>query len=155
MLSSFYSKRQGYKTKNNSPRQITLFIILQILAKEAFKLIIENPVRTVVLNNMVSFLLFVGKMVIVAGFGTLSYLVFHGWFPEIAHDMPNLNFFFTPLVFITVGTYFIASSFFDVYTMAVDTIFLSLLQDLKQNDGSPDKPYIMEKSESQFRGLLL
>ena len=118
-------------------------------------MIIENPVRTVVLNNMVSFLLFVGRMVIVVGFGALSYLVFHGWFPEITQNMPNLNFFFTPLVFITVGTYFIASSFFDVYTMAVDTIFLSLLQDLKQNDGSSDKPYIMEKSEYPFRGMLL
>ena len=134
---------------------MTLFIILQILAKEAFKLIIENPVRTVVLNNMVSFLLFVGRMVIVVGFGALSYLVFHGWFPEITQNMPNLNFFVTPLVFITIGTYFIASSFFDVYTMAVDTIFLSLLQDLKQNDGSHDKPYIMEKSKFQFRGPLL
>ena len=107
----------------------------------------SNPVRTYVLNKMVDFLLFVGKMVIVAGAGTLSYFVFHGWFPEIAGDLPTLNFFFTPLIFITIGTYFIASSFFGVYAMAVDTIFLSFLQDLNQNDGSPEKPYIMEKSK--------
>ena len=94
---------------------------------------------------MVDFLLFVGKVVIVVGSGVTSYFAFSGWFPELASQIPTLNYFFTPILFITVGTYFITSSFFSVYAMAVDTIFLSFLQDLKQNDGSPEKPYIMEK----------
>ena len=94
---------------------------------------------------MVDFLLFVGKVVIVVGSGVTSYFAFSGWFPELASEIPTLNYFFTPILFITVGTYFITSSFFSVYAMAVDTIFLSFLQDLKQNDGSPQKPYIMEK----------
>ena len=115
--------------------------------REAFKLILKNPVRAYVLNKMVDFLLFVGKVVIVALAGVLSYLVFHGWLPDIGGDIPTLNFFFTPLIFITIGTYFIASSFFGVYAMAVDTIFLSFLQDLKQNDGSLEKPYMMDKSK--------
>ena len=116
-----------------------------LLGKEAFSLIINNPVRTFVLNKMVDFLLFVGKVVIVVGSGVTSYFAFSGWFPELASQIPTLNYFFTPILFITIGTYFITSSFFSVYAMAVDTIFLSFLQDLKQNDGSPQKPYIMEK----------
>ena len=101
---------------------------------------------------MVDFLLLVGKFVIIAAATIVSYFVFHGWFPEIAGDLPTLNFFFTPLIFITVGTYFIASAFFGVYHMAVDTIYLSMLQDLKQNDGTPEKPYMMQKgNETHIR----
>ena len=118
------------------------------LGKEAFTLIINNPVRTFVLNKMVDFLLFVGKLVIVVGAGVTSYFAFSGWFPELASEIPTLNYFFTPILFITIGTYFITSSFFGVYSMAVDTIFLSFLQDLKQNDGSAQKPYIMEKGKT-------
>ena len=122
-----------------------IILYLSLLGKEAFSLIINNPVRTFVLNKMVDFLLFVGKVVIVVGSGVSSYFAFSGWFPELANQIPTLNYFFTPILFITIGTYFITSSFFSVYAMAVDTIFLSFLQDLKQNDGSPQKPYIMEK----------
>ena len=124
-----------------------IILYLSLLGKEAFSLIVNNPVRTFVLNKMVDFLLFVGKVVIVVGSGVSSYFAFSGWFPELANQIPTLNYFFTPILFITVGTYFITSSFFSVYAMAVDTIFLSFLQDLKQNDGSPQKPYIMEKGK--------
>ena len=99
---------------------------------------------------MVDSLLLVGKFVIIAAATIVSYFVFHGWFPEIAGDLPTLNFFFTPLIFITVGTYFIASAFFGVYHMAVDTIYLSMLQDLKQNDGTPEKPYMMQKGNEVY-----
>ena len=124
-----------------------IILYLSLLGKEAFSLIVNNPVRTFVLNKMVDFLLFVGKVVIVVGSGVSSYFAFSGWFPELANQIPTLNYFFTPILFITIGTYFITSSFFSVYAMAVDTIFLSFLQDLKQNDGSPQKPYIMEKGK--------
>ena len=44
------------------------------------------------------------------------------------------------------GTYFIASCFFSVYAMAVDTLFLCFLVDLEQNDGSAEKPYFMSSN---------
>ena len=98
---------------------------------------------------MVDFLLFLGKMVIVVGAATMSYFVFYGYFPELLGDsygkIPHLNYSFTPIICIAIGTYFITTSFFNVYSMAVDTLFLCFLQDLKQNDGTPQRPYFMSK----------
>ena len=93
-------------------------------ARDAFNLLMRNLVRVVVLDNVVNFLLFLGKLAIVLITGTVSYLAFSGQIPDIAEDVPSLNFFYTPVIFIVLGSYFIASSFFSVYGMAVDTLFL-------------------------------
>jgi len=115
-------------------------------AKHAFDLLIRNLVRVVVLNSVVNFLLFLGKLVIMAGAATLSYLVFSNqYFPELHDNVPTLNYFVTPVIAIVIGTYFITSSFFGVYEMAVDTLFLCFLEDLDRNDGTPSKPYFMSK----------
>ena len=47
-----------------------------VSAKDAFNLLMRNIVRVVVLNGIVNFLLFIGKLVIVVGVGTLSYFFF-------------------------------------------------------------------------------
>jgi choline transporter-like protein 2/4/5 len=44
----------------------------------------RNIVRVVVLNKVVAFLLFLGKVVIVAGVGSMSYFVFAKQIPELA-----------------------------------------------------------------------
>ena len=46
-------------------------------------------------------------------------------------NVPSLNYFVTPVVAIVIGTYFITSSFFGVYEMAVDTLFLCFLEGKK------------------------
>ena len=131
-------------------------------ARDAFNLLMRNLARVVVLDNMVTFLLFLGKMAIVIITGTVSYAAFSGYIPAFKEDMPSLNFFYTPVIFIVLGSFLIACSFFSVYTMAVDTLFLrwatpsipsifsktmslSLLEDLERNDGSEQKPYYMSK----------
>jgi len=124
-------------------------------AKHAFDLLIRNLVRVVVLNNVVNFLLFLGKLVIMAGAATLSYLVFSNqYFPELHDNVPTLNYFVTPVVAIVIGTYFITSSFFGVYEMAVDTLFLCFLEDLDRNDGTPSKPYFMPKGLQKVVGKM-
>ena len=50
------------------------------------------------------------------------------------------------MVVIVLATYFIASSFFRVYAMAVDTLFLCFLEDLERNDGSAERPFYMSRS---------
>lgn len=103
---------------------------------------------------MVAFLLFLGQVVIVAGIGCLSYFVFSGHITALKDDVPTLNYFFTPIVVIIVGSYFIAGSFFGVYAMAVDTIFLCFLEDLERNDGTPARPYFMSRGLQKVVGKM-
>lgn len=125
-----------------------------VSAKDAFSLLMRNIVRVVVLNNVVNFLLFLGKLAIVAGVGTLSYFVFSGAIPELKDDIPTLNYLFTPIVCIVIGSYFITTSFFGVYAMAVDTLFLCFLEDLERNDGTPSRPYFMSKGLQRVVGKM-
>jgi len=122
--------------------------------KEAFNLVMRNLVRVVVLDSVCDFLLFLGKLVIVLLSGALSYLCFGRYIPEIQEQIPNLNYFFTPIIFIVLGSYLIASAFFGVYSMAVDTLFLCFLEDLERNDGSQEKPYFMSKSLKKILGKM-
>ena len=55
---------------------------------------------------------------------------------------------------IVIGSYFIASSFFGVYEMAVDTLFLCFLEDLERNDGTPERPFFMSKGLRRVVGSM-
>ena len=127
-----------------------------VSAKDAFHLLMRNIVRVVVLNGIVNFLLFIGKLVIVVGVGTLSFFFFSGQIPipELQDEIPTLNYLFTPITIIVIGTYFITSSFFSVYHMAVDTLFLCFLEDLERNDGTPQRPYFMPKGLQKVVGKM-
>lgn len=115
-------------------------------AKDAFFLLMRNVVRVVVLDKVTDFLLFLGKLTITAGLGVGSFY----WF-ERQQDQ-NFNFYLAPIIVIVVGAYVVAHAFFGVYNMAIDTIFLSFLEDSERNDGSPEKPYYMSKSLKKIVG---
>jgi len=117
-------------------------------AKEAFSLILRNMVRVAVLDKVTDFLLFLGKVVITSTVALLSFWYFSGSLGEkVPLDLaePKLNYYFVPVLIITIGAYFIAACFFSVYAMAVDTLFLCFLVDMEKNDGSKEKPYFMPK----------
>jgi len=111
-------------------------------AKEAFFLLMRNVATVWILDKVTDFLLFIGKLVIVGGVAVSSYYVFSG---QVDEGVPDLNYYFVPVIIVTICTYFIADVFFDVYEMAVDTLFLCFLEDLERNDGSMEKPYFMSK----------
>ncbi|GAV01786.1 hypothetical protein RvY_12442 [Ramazzottius varieornatus] len=56
-----------------------------------------------------------------------------------------LNYIWVPTVTIIMGSYVIASAFFSVYEMAIDTLFICFLEDVERNDGSDQKPYFMPR----------
>ncbi len=93
-------------------------------------------------------------MVIVAGIGCLAYFFFSGGIPDVSDEVPSLNYYFTPIVVIVIGSYWIASSFFGVYAMAVDTLFLCFLEDMERNDGTPARPYYMSKGLQKVVGKM-
>jgi choline transporter-like protein 2/4/5 len=67
-----------------------------------------------------------GKLMITAGMCALAFFVFAEdvHFEKDNLDVPVLNYTIVPILVIGFGTYFIASIFFGVYAMAVDTLFL-------------------------------
>lgn len=104
-------------------------------AKNAFFLLMRNIVRVAVLDKVTDFLLFIGKLSVTAAMGVGSFYFFE--------SQTSLNYYLTPIIILVIGTWCVASAFFGVYEMAIDTLFLSFLEDSERHDGTPEKPYYM------------
>ncbi|XP_069497998.1 choline transporter-like protein 5 isoform X3 [Ambystoma mexicanum] len=115
-------------------------------AKDAFFLLMRNVVRVAVLDQVTDFLLFLGKILVAGGVGVLAFFFFTKRIPVISQETPDLNYYWVPLLTVIIGSYLIAHGFFSVYAMCVDTLFLCFLEDLERNDGSPEKPFLMNNS---------
>ncbi|XP_059489067.1 choline transporter-like 2 isoform X2 [Neocloeon triangulifer] len=112
-------------------------------ARDAFFLLMRNVVRVVVLDKVTDFLLFLGKLLIVSAMFAQWFCIMSGKLPFAIEHIPTLNYYMVPVFVITIGSYFIASVFFNVYAIAVDTLFLCFLEDSERNDGTAEKPYFM------------
>uniref|UniRef100_A0A2K5M8V1 Choline transporter-like protein n=1 Tax=Cercocebus atys TaxID=9531 RepID=A0A2K5M8V1_CERAT len=125
-----------------------------VSAKNAFTLLMRNIVRVVVLDKVTDLLLFFGKLLVVGGVGVLSFFFFSGRIQGLGRDFksPHLNYYWLPIMTSIVGASVIASGFFSVFGMCVDTLFLCFLEDLERNDGSLDRPYYMSKSLLKILG---
>ncbi|XP_032254355.1 choline transporter-like protein 4 [Phoca vitulina] len=125
-----------------------------VSAKNAFMLLMRNIVRVVVLDKVTDLLLFFGKLLVVGGVGILSFFFFTGGIQGLGRDFenPSLNYYWLPIMISILGAYVIASGFFSVFGMCVDTLFLCFLEDLERNDGSLDRPYYMPQSLLKILG---
>ncbi|KAM3620419.1 uncharacterized protein V6R79_023109 [Siganus canaliculatus] len=115
-------------------------------SKDAFFLLMRNVVRVAVLDKVTDFLLFLGKLLISGSVGVLAFFVFTHRIDLIQEQVPSLNYYWVPLVTVIFGSYMIAHGFFNVYSMCVDTLFLCFLVDLEMNDGSPGRPFYMNRT---------
>ncbi|XP_058486208.1 choline transporter-like protein 5-A [Solea solea] len=126
-------------------------------AREAFFLLMRNVVRVAVLDRVTDLLLFLGKVVIAGGVGVCAFFFFTRKISFAQEEVPNLNYYWVPLLTVVIGAYLIAHGFFTVYAMCVDTLFLCFCDDLERNDGSLEKPFhmspelhrILEKTRQQ------
>ncbi|KAM5167266.1 choline transporter-like protein 4 isoform 2-T2 [Callospermophilus lateralis] len=125
-----------------------------VSAKNAFMLLMRNIVRVIVLDKVTDLLLFFGKLLVVGGVGVLSFFFFSGRIQGLGKDFenPHLNYYWLPIMTSILGAYVIASGFFTVFSMCVDTLFLCFLEDLERNDGSLDRPYYMSKGLLKILG---
>ncbi|XP_074092769.1 choline transporter-like protein 4 [Macrotis lagotis] len=127
-----------------------------ISAKTAFMLLMRNVVRVVVLDKVTDMLLFFGKLMVVSGVGILSFFFFTDQIqiPALKKEFhsPELNYYWLPIMVTILGAYVIASGFFNVFSMCVDTLFLCFLEDLERNDGSLARPYYMPKNLMKILG---
>jgi choline transporter-like protein 2/4/5 len=116
-------------------------------AKDALTILATNPLRTFVLDRVTDFVLFLGRLFITAGVGILAFCFFSQSFyidpAARKYFAPDLHYYFVPLIVVVICTYAITKTFFTVFEMAVDTIFMCAMKDLDINDGSEEKPYAM------------
>uniref|UniRef100_A0A0N4ZWB9 Choline transporter-like protein n=1 Tax=Parastrongyloides trichosuri TaxID=131310 RepID=A0A0N4ZWB9_PARTI len=112
-------------------------------SKHAVTLISRNLIRFIIINKVVSVILFIGKLSVALLFGFLSYEFFSGKMFDEDLVENNLNNYLIPVVFIFIGTYYIADLFFDVYEFGVSTTLICFLDDLIRHNGSSEKPYYM------------
>uniref|UniRef100_A0A171AMW2 Choline transporter-like protein n=1 Tax=Triatoma infestans TaxID=30076 RepID=A0A171AMW2_TRIIF len=116
-------------------------------AKDAFNLLMRNVLRVIVLDKVTDFLFFIGKLVITGS------VVAGTYFLIFQRNTLNLHYEGAfPLLAIAVGSYLIAATFFGVYSVAVDTLFLCFLEDCERNDGSVERPYFMSRNLRQILG---
>lgn len=88
-------------------------------ARSAFNLLMRNFLRAIALDKVVEFLLFLTKILVTAGMGATTYVYFMR-----EEFVEKLHYVQVPVVIVMIGTWLIASVFFGVYSMAVDTLFL-------------------------------
>ncbi|XP_026811384.1 CTL-like protein 2 [Rhopalosiphum maidis] len=125
-------------------------------AKQAFDLLLRNVMRLVVLDKVTDFIFFVGKIVIM---GTTIAAFYFGFYEPLEpirkfefFNQPVLNYKWLPMVIIAASSWVISSTFFHVYSIAVDTLFLCFLEDSERNDGSADRPYFMSRKLMNILG---
>ncbi|VEL11545.1 unnamed protein product [Protopolystoma xenopodis] len=128
------------------------YIVTAILGKSfcpaaanAFFLILRNCLRLLVVDSVTGFFLFIGKLVVTVGAGTLAYFFFNGTIQFADLRTNSLNYFYVPIIVVIVGTFAVASLFFSVFSFTVDVLFICVMEDLERNDGTENKPYFMSK----------
>jgi solute carrier family 44 (choline transporter-like protein), member 2/4/5 len=108
-------------------------------AGAATALLIRNAAKTIAVDFVAEFILFTSKIIVAAinGFGIYMYLTY------VPNNFGTIR---NPYVIVAVGTvaaFIVAMAFFSIYHMAIDTIYLSALEDMEHNDGSLERPYYM------------
>ncbi|XP_006005756.1 choline transporter-like protein 3 [Latimeria chalumnae] len=106
-------------------------------AKEAFFILGKNLANVATINCFGDFLLFLGKVFVVC------FTIFGGLMAFNYHR--ELHVWVIPLLLVSFFSYLVAHCFLSVFEMVVDVLFLCYAVDLETNDGSPDKPYFMDK----------
>ncbi|CAF3458018.1 unnamed protein product [Rotaria socialis] len=114
-------------------------------ARRAFHLIISNPLRLLVIDKVCDFLIFLGKLCVTGAIGILAFFFFTHRIAHAEKYVPELRYYFVPLFLIIVGTYIIATCFFSVYSMAVDTLFICAIQDIQLHESDNDHELVMPK----------
>lgn len=111
-------------------------------AKKAFGILASNALRVAALNSIGDFLLFMGKLAVMAATGAVGII----WLKSRS----DLHFFAIPVLLVCVFAYFVAHCFLSVYEMVMDALLLCFCEDCDMNDGSVERPYFCSKRLMAF-----
>ncbi|KAI9221283.1 plasma-membrane choline transporter-domain-containing protein [Blastocladiella britannica] len=113
-------------------------------ARTAFQLLWRNAFRVVVVDGVSNFVLFLGKLFIVAVTCIISLALLTSKYSDAGDN------YGIPLVFIFVISWVVASFFTAIVDMGIDTLFLCFCEDCERNDGSANSPYYMSPELKAF-----
>lgn len=107
-------------------------------AKSVFNLILRNIMDTMVIKNVAGILFTMLQLLVSCIMGGITYGIYY--------KIDSVEYNIIPALLVFFGTYVITTIFFDVYMMAIDTLFICFLEDMERNDGTELKPYFMSQS---------
>ncbi|ORX45760.1 DUF580-domain-containing protein [Piromyces finnis] len=107
---------------------------------KATKLILRNAFRVVIIDRISSIVFILGKLLVTAATVFFTFLLLKN---KNINDTYMLSI---PLIISFLLGLMIISIFMSVLSTTIDTIFVSVCEDLERNDGSKEKPYYMSKS---------
>jgi solute carrier family 44 protein 1 (choline transporter-like protein) len=111
-------------------------------ASRAFTIIASNVLRVAAINSVGDFVLFLGKIGVMAGTAAVGIV----WLKE----NEELHYFAVPVLLCCVFSFLIAHCFLSTYEMVIDTLLLCFCEDCQMNDGTDDRRYFMSTSLMEF-----
>ena len=113
-----------------------------------FRLLLSNGGMIAIVNIIGGMMMVLGKLLIVACTVTLGYQVFQFYPPLTTGDFA-LTGTVLPLVLIGLLAWFIATGFLTVYDQRIDTLLISYIVDLKENESGQ---YMFSESLARAAG---
>ncbi|XP_057700662.1 choline transporter-like protein 1 [Corythoichthys intestinalis] len=111
-------------------------------ARDAFVILVENAVRVATINTVGDFVLFLGKVLIVACTAFAGVLALN--------YQREYTVWVLPLLIVCVFAYMVAHCFLSVFENVVDVLFLCFAVDSKYNDGSAGREYFIDKTLMEY-----
>ena len=92
----------------------------------------SNALRVAAINSIGSFVLFLGKIVVVIATGVISYyilqvsltFIFTSWDDKVLQENKEIQHFWPQMAVSILFAYLIAHTFIGVYSMAIDTMYV-------------------------------
>lgn len=111
-------------------------------ARQVWAILMRNALRLIAVDFIGDFLINLGKIVVM--FGTALAGLF------LLKRDEKIVYWAIPWLLILIVSFAIATAFFGLYEMAIDTIFLCFCEDCERNDGSASRPYYMSEELQAF-----
>ncbi|KAJ3360421.1 hypothetical protein HDU91_004600 [Kappamyces sp. JEL0680] len=132
------------------------YIVIAVTGQPFFKsaghatsLMLKNALRLVAVDFVSAFVLLLSKIIVAVIPSIAAYI----YILKNASLYSGVVYPQVSVALIALGSFLIASAFFSVYEMGIDTIFLCFLEDLEKNDGSPERPYYMPDALAKLMGV--
>uniref|UniRef100_A0A8C1XIA9 Choline transporter-like protein n=1 Tax=Cyprinus carpio TaxID=7962 RepID=A0A8C1XIA9_CYPCA len=107
-------------------------------ARDAFMILVENALRVATINTVGDFILFLGKILIVACTAITGVLALN--------YQRDYTEWVLPLIIVCLFAFLVAHCFLSIFEIVVDVLFLCFAIDTKYNNGTHGREFYMDKA---------